>query len=101
MPVPEGKPGSWEDVLNHELGQDKLLIFGRRQRTGAWGPRRGQRAIGVVYHPEFEYGNYVPTVLPSRYDALLYIDETHALRPLHMPAVEEPGEVPETYPTGV
>ena len=55
----------------------------------------------MVYHPEYEFGNYVPTALPSRYDALLYLDETHALHPLHIPEVETPHELPETYPTGV
>jgi erythromycin esterase-like protein len=62
---------------------------------------RGHRAIGVVYHPAYEqYGNYVPTVLPRRYDAFLYLDETTALHPMRIPAEVE-GEVPETYPTGV
>ena len=62
---------------------------------------RGHRAIGVVYHPEYEhYGNYVPTVLPKRYDAFLYLDETQALQPLHV-QVREEGEVPETFPSGV
>ena len=41
--------------------------------------RRGQRAIGVVYNPQYEkYGNYVPTLLHLRYDTFLFIDETHA-----------------------
>ena len=62
---------------------------------------RGHRAIGVVYHPEYEhYGNYVPTVLPRRYDALLYLEESHALHPLHVP-VRVDREVPETFPSGV
>jgi hypothetical protein len=43
----------------------------------------------------------VPTVLPRRYDAFLSIGSTEALRPLHAPAAEESGEVPETYPSGV
>jgi erythromycin esterase-like protein len=61
----------------------------------------GQRAIGVVYRPEYEhFGNYVPTVLPRRYDALLFIDRTKALRALHPTEVNEE-EVPETYPSGV
>jgi hypothetical protein len=42
----------------------------------------------------------VPTVLPRRYDAFLYLEETHALHPLHVtPRFEQ--EVPETYPSGV
>jgi len=61
---------------------------------------RGHRAIGVVYRPEFEaYGNYVPTVLPHRYDVFMFLDQTKALHPLHLkPAGNEP---PELYPWGV
>jgi len=63
--------------------------------------RRGHRAIGVVYHPEYEhYGNYVPTVLPRRYDAFLYLDRTAALTPLVTHAVDTE-DVTETYPSGV
>ena len=78
-------------------------LSGAQQADGAgelseW---RGHRAIGVVYDPALErYGNYVPSVLPRRYDAFLYIDQTRALRPLHV-AAHEFGEVPETYPTGM
>jgi erythromycin esterase len=55
----------------------------------------------VVYDPEYErYGNYVPSILTSRYDAFLYIDETHALHPLHVPEVKDE-EFPETFPTGL
>ena len=99
--VPPARDGSWEHVLHQASGEDKLLLLeGMDDIPGAL-DRRGHRAIGVVYHPEREaYGNYVPTVLPYRYDALLYIDRSHALRPLHMePAPEH--EVPETYPSGM
>jgi erythromycin esterase-like protein len=41
------------------------------------------RAIGVIYHPEQErWGNYVPSTLGDRYDALLWFGETTALEPL-------------------
>lgn len=43
---------------------------------------------------------YVPTVLPRRYDAFLYIDQTTAPRPPHLPEVHA-GEVPETFPSAV
>ena len=44
---------------------------------------RGHRAVGVVYNPEREqFGNYVPTILPRRYDAFIFIDETRALQPV-------------------
>jgi erythromycin esterase len=100
MRVPPARAGSWEEALHETGAADKLLVFSGRER-GPWLDRRGHRAIGVVYRPEYEaYGNYVPSVLPRRYDALAYLDETHALRPLHVPVREEQ-EVPETYPTGV
>jgi erythromycin esterase len=54
----------------------------------------------VVYDTAHErYGNFVPTVLPRRYDAFLYLDETRALHPLHM-RPRENGEPPETIPSG-
>jgi erythromycin esterase len=77
------------------------LLFANADLDDEFYLARGHRAIGVVYHPEYErYGNYVPTVLPHRYDALLYIDESHALRPLHLPGSFE-HEVPETFPSGL
>jgi hypothetical protein len=36
--------------------------------------------------------DYVPTILTKRYDAFLYIDETQALHPLHMPEIKEDKE---------
>jgi len=100
MRVPPAREGSWEDVLRRAGDADKLLWLGDVRNDAEFLEERGHRAIGVVYHPEYEhYGNYVPTVLPKRYDAFCYIDETTALRPLHLrPALEK---MPETYPWGV
>jgi len=101
MEVPPGRPDSWEDILHRANGADRLLLLDEARRADALLEERGHRAIGVVYRPEYEaFGNYVPTVLPRRYDALLYLDRTSALRPLHLPATQH-GEVPETYPSGV
>jgi erythromycin esterase len=62
---------------------------------------KGHRAIGVVYNPKYEkYGNYVPTVLSLRYDALLFIDKTSALSPLRMQLIKDK-DYPETFPTGL
>jgi erythromycin esterase-like protein len=101
MDVPAARRGSWEDLLHDTVGGDRLLLSNALADVeDAWA-RRGHRAIGVVYHPDQEqYGNYVPTVLPARYDAFLYIDNTHAVHPLHMPARVD-GEAPETYPSGI
>ncbi len=99
MMLPPGREGSWEEVLHRAGAADKLLIF--HQPAGAelsaW---RGHRAVGVVYRPQYErYGNYVPTVLPRRYDAVVYLDRTSALRPLVQPT-DDDREPPETYPSG-
>ena len=101
MTVPPAEEGSYEDLLHRAGAADKLLLFEPQPEGDPLLAPRGHRAIGVVYHPGYErFGNYVPTVLPLRYDAFLYFDETHALHPLHFP-VREDGEVPETYPSGV
>jgi erythromycin esterase-like protein len=101
MEVPPARPGSWEDVLHTAGPTNKLLLFGDTGPTEALVEPRGHRAIGVVYRPEYEqHGNYVPTVLPRRYDAFLYLDHTHALRPLHWQTHPKP-EVPETFPSGM
>jgi erythromycin esterase-like protein len=99
LPVPAARDGSWEDLMHRAGAEDRLLLFPEHmQRGDELFERRGHRAIGVVYHPGRErWGNYVPTVLPARYDAFLYFDETRALRPLQL-AAHDAGEPPETYP---
>ena len=38
----------------------------------------------LYYSPARErFGNYVPTIVPQRYDAFIFISETTALNPLH------------------
>lgn len=102
MRVPPAREGSWENVLHQAGANDKLLLLASADQTRDLLQPRGHRAIGVVYHPEYErYGNYVPTVLPRRYDAFLYLDTSQALHPLHEVQPREEGEVPETYPSGV
>jgi erythromycin esterase-like protein len=102
MRVPEAREGSVEDAL-HRVGRDAFLLRFGRGRGGALERVEeplGHRAIGVVYDPDAErWGNYVPTILQRRYDAFVFVDETRALDPLHMP-VRVDGEYPETYPSG-
>ena len=102
MTVPAGREDSWEDVLHRALGRDALLLPLDGDAPAELLQPRGHRAIGVVYRPEYErFGNYVPTVLPRRYDAFLYLETTRALRPLRGVPVHEAGEAPDTYPSGV
>ncbi|MBM7608967.1 erythromycin esterase-like protein [Lysinibacillus composti] len=80
--VPPSKLSMWEGQLHAASQEDQVLIFtdDNRELFTDW---IGHRAIGVVYHPEYEaYGNYVPSRVGSRYDAFIFIDQTNALRPL-------------------
>jgi erythromycin esterase-like protein len=102
MRVPPARPDSWEDILQQAGTEERLILLDEARDNKDFMEERGHRAIGVVYHPDYEqYGNYVPTVLPLRYDAFLFLPETRALQPLHDVKVDEKGEVPETYPSGV
>jgi erythromycin esterase len=77
------------------LGGDRIIDLTDAKGLGDAVPHR---AIGVVYHPEREAGKYVPSVVPQRYDALIHVDRSTALAPLHVPVAQE--EPPETYPWG-
>lgn len=100
MLVPDGRKGSWEYLLHKSGNENKLLLMKDFKDSVLTEKRIDHRAIGVVYRPEYErYGNYVPTVLPSRYDAFIYIDKTTALHPLHLHP--DKSVIPETYPFGM
>jgi erythromycin esterase-like protein len=100
MEVPEAQTGSWEYLLHKAGGGNKLLIMDDFMDDLFMENHFGHRAIGVVYNPIYEkFGNYVPSILPMRYDAFIYLEKTQALHPLHL----QPGghQVPDTYPFGV
>ncbi len=112
MRLPPARKDSYEFHLHQaakkfDLNQFYLML----ERTSLWAQKKpspfaqrlGHRAVGVVYNPQGERGNYVPTELSNRYDAFIFIDETHALKSLHS-AFERGfvrGEFPETWPSGV
>jgi erythromycin esterase-like protein len=85
MNVPQAYKNSWEDIVHQAGNYDKMVIFDRDSDT--FRQVFGHRAIGVVYHPEYERGNYVPSNMAERYDAFIHIDESSALRPLIPEAV--------------
>lgn len=99
MPVPEARRGSIESLLHDRLDDEAALFVFANERPDWSLQERGHRAIGVVYRPEQEgRGNYVPTMLAGRYDALLWFDETTALHPLR-PLQPGDGEL-EAWPFG-
>ena len=99
MTVPPATEGSWESLFAEAGERNWLLITEELEEAEPFLTPLGHRAIGVVYNPVYEsFGNYVPTVLPERYDAFLYLFETEALHPLHLEPLDR--RPPELYPWG-
>jgi erythromycin esterase len=98
--VPDAKIDSWEFLL-HQLDEKDRIIFMKDELKETIGTKEfGHRAIGVVYRPELErFGNYVPSLMPHRYDAFIYLDKTSALHPLHIKP--DGHQMPETFPFGL
>ncbi len=83
MRIPEAKPGSYEDVMQQAGISPLLLLFDDPDNHQPLMERRENRAVGVVYQPEKDADqNFVPTIMPMRYDAFLFFEATHALTPL-------------------
>ena len=60
MTVPKSTVGSWEDALHHTGLGNQYLVF-TEENSDVFRDILEHRAIGVVYHPNYEqYGNYVP-----------------------------------------
>ena len=100
MQMPSARQGSVEEYLHNKKTGDCYLLFNKPGLDKKFENRLTHRAIGVVYDPGNEkYGNYVSSILPQRYDAFIFIDETNALHPMHI----KPGghKTPETYPFGL
>jgi len=99
LPMPQARTGSHEDLLHDTLARPSVLVFSD-DRSGPWlSARMGHRGIGVVYDPEREESNYVPTRIGQRYDALIWLEQTRSLRPLHHEGRPQEPEL-ETEPTG-
>jgi erythromycin esterase-like protein len=88
--------GSWEDSF-HQLELPRLLLEPAELRGRAL-----ERAIGVIYKPETErLSHYFEATLADQFDAVIHIDETHAVEPLERTSEWVEGELPETYPWAV
>ncbi len=84
MQIPEAMEGSAESLLK-KCGIDNFFtIFDDeiRQSRDLLQPI-GHRAIGVIFNPSTErIHNYVPTILPQRYDAIVFLKSTNPLDPV-------------------
>lgn len=77
-----------------------MLILPNTLHRNEFGKRIGHRAVGVVYRPENDWRQYVPSVMRERYDAFLYLDTTRAVHAVKPDAVDLT-EIPDLYPWGV
>jgi erythromycin esterase-like protein len=94
-------PASYERLL-HDVGVAQfLLLLEDRDTLEVLQSPRLERAIGVIYRPESErISHYFRARLPNQFDAVLHIDETHALEPLERWSIDEV-DLPETYPSAL
>lgn len=82
MTIPKAISGSLEAELN-EVNLDAFyLLFSNEDRMEKNLKLKGHRAVGVVYNPKGDRRQFVPTIVPLRYDALLFFKETTALHTL-------------------
>ena len=98
--MPPATDGSWESILHQLSPANKIILSKDIENNKYLKQPIGHRAIGVVYNPNLEhFGNYVPSIIPKRYDAFLFIDQTQALRPIGTPV--DGDEPPDLYPSGL
>ena len=98
--MPMAKKNSWEFLLNESIRNEKVYLpLHKLKEKKVLNQAFGHRAVGVVYNPENEkYGNYVPSIMPMRYDAFLFFKNTKALHTIDVKT--DIHQIPETYPFG-
>jgi erythromycin esterase-like protein len=82
MTIPPAISNSIEYKLNQIDQESFYLIFDKEDRKKKNLKSMGNRAVGVVYNPKRDKRQFVPTIVPMRYDALFFFKKTTALRVL-------------------
>ena len=83
MTIPKAISGSIEAELNKSSLDSFYLLFDKEDRKEKNLKTMGHRAVGVVYNPKGDRRQFVPTIVPLRYDALFFFKKTTALHTLH------------------
>lgn len=82
MKIPNAISKSVESQLN-KLGHEAMyVIFDEEDRKEKNLKVTGNRAVGVLYNPQRDKRQFVPTIVPMRYDALFFFKNTTALQVL-------------------
>lgn len=107
MNVVPSREDSWE-IVAHNTGVPSFLLDLRRGRVepnlraalaAEW---RLQRFIGVIYRPDTErISHYSSAVIHKQFDAYVWFDRTHAVKPLEVVQPATPLGREETYPFGL
>lgn len=82
MTIPPAISNSIEHKLNKIDMDSFYLLFDKEDRKEKNLKVTGNRAVGVVYNPRGDKRQFVPTIVPLRYDALFFFKETTALKVL-------------------
>ena len=82
MEIPGAISKSFESQLNKAGHEAMYVIFDREDRMEKNLNVTGNRAVGVLYNPERDRRQFVPTIVPMRYDAMVFFKNTTALRVL-------------------
>ena len=96
-------PGSYEEIFSQLEKKDFFFDLKTEEEViEMLQEKRLQRAIGVIYRPETErMSHYFYASLPRQFDLMIHIDKTAALQPLPAFVHARPGEMDETYPSGL
>lgn len=80
MDIPNAVKNSIEDIFYSVSKKPFYLMFDQEARSIARFQRPiGNRAIGVSYDPRQDRRQFVPSIIPQRYDALIFIPYTNIL----------------------
>ncbi len=101
--VRRARPDSWEYQFHRACPAAALLDWRAPERQSlreALSVPLLERAIGVIYRPHTErHSHYFEAVLAEQFDAFVWLDETHPVKPLSAPG--SPSHDDETYPFGI
>ncbi|MDD2197312.1 MAG: erythromycin esterase family protein [Bacteroidales bacterium] len=82
MTIPPAVSNSIEYKLNQIDQKCFYMVFDKEDRKEENLKVIGNRAVGVVYNPLGDKRQFVPSIVPLRYDALFFFKKTTALRVL-------------------
>ena len=82
MKIPSAISKSVESQLNKVGHEAMYVIFDQNDKEEKNLKVTGNRAVGVLYNPERDRRQFVPTIVPLRYDALVFFKNTSKLHVL-------------------